>query len=98
MDSSFFENSRSNQSDNITVGRILDINRDFRNFTMISDRNLSSALRINVPINARIFDIFGRPMDFARLVPGLRVQVRHASFRTASVPPQTTAFVVRILR
>ena len=85
-------------SSNITIGRILDINREFRNFTAISDGNLSSAVRFNVPMNARIFDIFGRPMAFGRLVPGLRVQVRHASFMTASIPPQTTAFEIRVIR
>ena len=89
---------RKNNSANITVGRIINIDRQNRSFTTISDGNLSGTMRFNVPGNARIFDIFGRPMNFSNLFPGLRVQVRHAPFMTASIPPQTTAFVIRVIR
>lgn len=85
-------------SSNVTIGRIVNIDKRNRNFTTISDRNLSSTIQFNVPVGARIFDVFGRPMDFSRLSPGMRVQVRHATFMTASIPPQTTAFEVRVIR
>lgn len=98
MDIFPYGDSRSNRPDNIIVGRIINIDRDARTFTTISDGNRSSVIRFNVPPNARIFDIFGRPINFSRLVPGLRVQVRHASFMTPSIPPQTTALVIRVLR
>lgn len=88
---------RGPMRDNITVGRILNIDRQNRNFTVISDGNLSSIIVFNVSENTIIFDRFGRPINFSRLIPGLRVQVRHANFMTASIPPQTTAFEVRIL-
>ena len=91
-------NSTCNCSDNITIGRIIDIDRESRNFTTISDGDRSSIIRFNVPENAQIFDIFGRRMNFSRLTPGMRVQVRHASFMTLSIPPQTTAFLVRVIR
>ncbi|MBQ8802014.1 MAG: hypothetical protein IJZ53_00060 [Tyzzerella sp.] len=84
-------------SDNVTVGRILDIDRQNRNFTTISDGNPSSIIRFNVPANTLIFDRLGRPMNFSGLTPGLRVRVRHASFMTASIPPQTTAFEIRVI-
>lgn len=83
---------------NIIIGRILDIDRQNRSFSTISDGRLSSVTRFNVPMNAQIFDLFGRPINFSRLVPGMRVRVRHADFMTASIPPQTTAFVIRIIR
>ena len=89
---------RQNSSDNIIVGRIINIDRANRSFTVMTDRNRPSTVRFNVSNNARIFDMFGRPMDFSRLTPGLRVQVRHAAFMTASIPPQTTAFVIRVIR
>lgn len=44
------------------------------------------------------FDILGRRMNFSGLVPGLRVNVSHADFMTASLPPQTNAFEVRIIK
>ena len=83
--------------DDITIGRILDINRNNRSFTTISDRDFSSVVRFNTSENTRFFDRFGRPMEFSRLNPGMRVRVRHANFMTASLPPQTTAFEVRVL-
>lgn len=89
---------RPNLPNNITIGRIISIDRQTRSFTTLSDNNISSTIRFNVPRDARIFDIFGREISFSQLFPGLRVRVRHASFMTASIPPQTTAFVIRVLR
>ena len=85
-------------SRNVVVGRIINVDRQSRSFTTISNQNPSSAIRFNVADSARIFNIFGRPMNFSDLVPGLRVEVRHAAFMTASIPPQTTALVVRVIR
>lgn len=83
-------------NDNIVVGRILEMNRQNRSFTTISDGNISSIIQFNVPDDAQIFDRMGRPMNFSRLMPGLQVWVRHAPFMTASIPPQTTAFEIRV--
>lgn len=84
-------------NDEITIGRIVNINRQNRSFTTISDGNLSTVIQFNVPEDAVIRNVFGRPMNFSSLVPGLRVRVRHASFMTASIPPQTTAFEIRVI-
>lgn len=86
------------RSDNVAVGRIVDVNRQNRSFTTISDGNISSAIRFNMAEDAQILNGMGRPMHFANLVPGLRVRVRHAAFMTMSIPPQTTAFEVRIIQ
>lgn len=82
---------------NITIGRIMDIDRANRSFTTISNRNPSSIIRFNVPDEALIWDRFGRRMAFSGLIPGMRVRIRHASFMTASLPPQTTAFEIRVI-
>lgn len=95
--SNFFPNYMSPLSDNITTGRIINIDRENRSFTTISDGNLSSVIRFNVPMNVLILDRNRRIINFSRLVPGLRVRVRHASFMTSSIPPQTTAFEIRVL-
>lgn len=83
-------------SDNIAIGRIVDVDRQNRSFTIISNNNLSSIIRFNVPMNAVILNRNNKPITFNALVPGLSVWVRHAAFMTASIPPQTTAFEVRI--
>lgn len=85
-------------SDNVITGRIIDVDRDSRMFTTITGNNPRSIVRFSVPMNTPIFDMQGRPMGFARLSPGLRVQVRHAAFMTASIPPQTTAREIRVIR
>lgn len=84
-------------SGNITTGRILDVDRQSRSFTALSDGNLSSIIRFNVARDALILDRAGRPIHFSRLIPGLRVRIRHAAFMTASILPQTTAFEIRVL-
>ena len=94
----FFPNQNCNcpPQNDITVGVILNINRQNQNFTTISNGNPFSVIQLNVPNNAFIFDRFGRPMDFNRLTPGMRVWIRHANFMTYSIPPQTTAYEIRV--
>lgn len=83
---------------NITIGRIINIDSSSRSFSTMTDRDPSTIIRFNVPEDAKIFDLFGRPIHFSQLRPGMRVRVRHASFMTLSIPPQTTAFVIQVIR
>ena len=85
-------------SDVVTQGRIVDIDRRSRSFTTVSNLRPSSLIRFNLARNARILNSFGRPIEFSQLVPGLQVRVRHSAVMTASIPPQSTAFEVRVLR
>lgn len=80
-----------------TTGRILETN--FRNQTVITinNSNPASVIQFNLSPDTVILNQFGRPIPFSVLIPGLRVRVQHASFMTASIPPQTTAFVIQIL-
>lgn len=86
------------ESENVTIGRIISVNRQNRSFTTVSPENQFSVIRFNVADDAKILNSFGRPMSFDNLVAGLRVRVRHAPFMTASIPPQTTAFEVHVIR
>ncbi|MBQ8639220.1 MAG: hypothetical protein IJ468_08625 [Lachnospiraceae bacterium] len=83
--------------DSMTAGTILDIDRNNRFFTTISDRDFSSIIRFNVSDETVVLNRAGRPVPFQWLTPGMRVRVRHAAFMTASIPPQTAAFEVRML-
>lgn len=83
--------------DNNTTGRIINIDNQNRSFTTLSAKNQNSVTRFNVPIDALILDRIGRPMDFSQLFPGLQVRIRHAEFMTASIPPQTIAFEIRVI-
>lgn len=90
--------NRQQRSCNSTVGRILNIDRANRSFTTMSDGNVNTLIRFNVSPDTQIFDLFGRPINFNGLSPGMRVRVCHASFMTRSIPPQTTASVIQIVR
>lgn len=85
------------ERENITTGTILDMDRRSQSFTTISEGDFSSVIRFQVSDDTQIFDRFGRSISFSRLSPGMRVWVRHANFMTASIPPQTTAFEIRVL-
>ena len=85
-----------NFSESTTTGIIINVNYPTRTFSTISNGNPISLIQFNTPDNARIYDRFGRPVTFNALRQGQRVTVRHATFMTASIPPQTTAFEIQI--
>jgi len=93
----FVEIVRGGMENSTTVGRIVDIDRMGRNFTIISDGDFTSIIRFNVPQGMTITNRMGRNMEFTGLLPGMRVEVRHANFMTASIPPQTTALEIKVL-
>lgn len=81
----------------VTVGRILNV--DVRNqfILTVNQGNLSNTIRFNVNANTVILGPDGRRITLQNLFPGVRVRVEHASFMTASIPPQTLAFVIRVI-
>ncbi len=81
----------------ITMGFILDTDNRNRSITIISNRNPSPIIQLNTTQDTVILDRNGRNIPFSRLIPGQRVRVGHATFMTASIPPQTTAFSIQLL-
>lgn len=79
-------------------GRILRINVPEQFIVTINNNNLSSAVRFNITNQTVILDPFGRRISLRNLIPGLRVRVEHANFMTASIPPQTPAFRIQVIR
>lgn len=88
---------RSNRNET-TTGRIIEVNTRNNYILLLRNQNPSSAIRFNISPNTVILDLFGRPIRLSSLRPGFRVRVTHASFVTASIPPQTTAFNVQVIR
>ena len=93
----FIQIMRRMSQENTTVGTIVNVDRKNRSFSTMNGLDPSTTIRFNVTENARIFTPSGRPVHFENLIPGMRVQVQHANFMTASIPPQTTAFEIQIL-
>lgn len=89
---------RRPRANDTTTGRIIEVNTRQRYILTISNLNPSSIIRFNLSPNTVILDSFGRRVQLSMLKPGFRVRVEHAAFMTASIPPQTTAFVIQIVR
>jgi len=86
-----------NEPSNVTVGRVLstDINNNFL-YTGRAN-SISSIMRFVITDATRILDRRGNRISLRNLRPGQTVRVEHATFQTASIPPQTTAFNVQII-
>lgn len=80
-----------------TTGRIIETDSKNRTITTISTFNPSSIIRFQASPDTVILNRQGRPVPFSRLMTGFKVRIQHATFMTASIPPQTTAFVIQIL-
>ena len=81
-----------------TIGRIIEVNTRNNFIMVLRNQNPASAVRFNISNNTIILDPFGRRTPLSSLRPGFRVRVEHASFMTASIPPQTSAFTVQVIR
>lgn len=88
---------RANQPQT-TTGRLIDVNTRDQFILVLRNQNPSSAIRFNISPDTIILDLFGRRTRLSSLHPGFRVRVEHASFMTASIPPQTTAFTIQVIR
>lgn len=88
---------RTNQPET-AVGRIIEVNTRNNFILVLLNQNPAAAIRFNISPETVIFDLFGRRINLAALRSGFRVRVEHASFMTASIPPQTTAFTVRVIK
>lgn len=87
----------NNTAFNITEGRVLSI--DFENgFLYTGNANdLLSQMRFVITNSTVILDRNGNRIRLRNIRPGQRVRIKHATFQTFSIPPQTTAFVVQII-
>ena len=81
-----------------TIGRIIEVNTRNNFLLVLRNQNPASAIRFNITNNTVILDPFGRRTSLSSLIPGFRVRVEHGSAMTASLPPQTAAFTVQVIR
>lgn len=89
---------RRNIRNETTTGRIVEVNNRGNYIVTMNNFNPASAIRFNLSPQTVIRNSTGRRIPLSLLVPGIRVRVEHAVFMTASIPPQTTAFTIQVLR
>ena len=81
----------------VSVARILRVD-DRNNFILTGNPiNPLEQVRYNVDESTVILNRFGAPIRLRDLRPGQIVQIEHATFQTASIPPQTTAFIIQVI-
>ncbi len=81
----------------VTIGRIVEVNVRGRFIITTSGDGVRSLIRFNITPETVIRGRFRQIISLNDLFPGLRVRVEHASFMTASIPPQTTAFSIQVI-
>ena len=81
----------------VSTGRVAFV--DVRNNRLVTGNrnNINSQVIYNLTENTEIFDRRGFRMRLNQIRPGDFVQIEHATFQTASIPPQTTAFRIFVL-
>lgn len=79
----------------VTDGRVAEI--DLHNHFLYTGEpgRPESQIRFVVSENTRILDRHGSRIRLRDIKQGDRVQVEHADFMTASIPPQTAAFMIK---
>ncbi len=88
---------RNERSSIVSEGRVLNV--DTRNnflYTGFSN-DISSLRRFVITNSTTIWNRRGKQIRLRDLRLGQMVRVEHATFQTPSIPPQTTAFSVRII-
>lgn len=91
--------ARSNTaaSTDTTTARILSVEPSMNYILTGNPFNINSQTRFTVSDNTIIRNRFGNPISLSDLRPGQTVRIIHANFRTASIPPQTTAFYIQVV-
>lgn len=80
----------------VTVDRVASV--DLRNGFLYTGNpyDISDQMRFVISNATAILDREGNRISLGSISPGQMVRVEHANFQTASIPPQTTAFLVQV--
>ena len=88
---------RNERSSVVSKGRVLNI--DTRNNFLYTGfaNDISSLRRFVITNSTTIWNRRGKQIRLRDLRLGQMVRVEHATFQTPSIPPQSTAFTVRVI-
>lgn len=84
-------------SSSITTERIVRVDPDNSLLYTGTPGDISSQTRFVITNSTVIQNRSGFPIGLRSLRPGQLVRITHATFQTASIPPQTTAYHVQVL-
>jgi len=81
----------------ITTDRILLVDPNNKFVYTGNPNDETDQMRFVITSATAIIDENGNPLTLDDLKPGKMIRVKHANFQTASIPPQTTAFVIELM-
>ena len=85
-------------SGSVTVDRIIEVNPSRSYILTGNPRSPMDQVRFNVSPATTILDQNGRRIRLRDLREGQLVRIEHSDAMTRSIPPQSQAFVIRVLR
>ncbi len=88
---------RANEPSDVTTDRISAVDMTGSSIYTGNPNDSNDQMRFIITNRTQITDRNGRNVGIRALRPGQMVRINHASFQTASIPPQTTAFQIQIL-
>lgn len=80
-----------------TVGTIVQVDVRYGFLYTVSSSGIRDLTRFVITDDTRILNRNGNRIQLRNLRIGQRVRVEHANWQTLSIPPQTVAYVVRVL-
>ena len=86
-----------NRNRETTTGMVMQVDLRNRFLYTGSPRNIVDLKRFVITDDTEIFNRNGNSISLRNLRPGQRVRVEHANWQTRSIPPQTVAYLVRVL-
>lgn len=86
-----------NRNRETTTGMVMQVDLRNRFLYTGSPRNIVDLKRFVITDDTKIFNRNGNSISLRNLRPGQRVRVEHANWQTRSIPPQTVAYLVRVL-
>lgn len=85
------------QARETTVGTVIQVDVRNRFLYTASSTNVMDMMRFVISDETIILNRNGRRINLSNLRTGQRVRVDHANWQTASIPPQTVAYEVRVI-
>lgn len=82
----------------ITSDRVVKVDVKNRFIYTGNPRNTADQMKFAISDATLIIDRRGNPIALRDIKPGMVVRVKQANFQTLSIPPQSTAFLIQLMR
>ncbi|MFT4143498.1 MAG: hypothetical protein QM644_03500 [Mobilitalea sp.] len=82
---------------NVTTDRVVSVDINNNRFLTGNPYDTNDQMVFTISDETVLFDQNNNPITLEEIMPGQLVEVEHAIFQTLSIPPQSPAYMVRVL-